>query len=69
MNYKELLKTRNLLCDEIVMYINNDKISKTKLAQQASISRATIHNMLRGVFLPNLSTLNKIKEIMNDRNL
>jgi DNA-binding phage protein len=46
--------------------MRNKNINISELAKVARVSRATIHNALKGCNIPNLNTINKIEEALNN---
>jgi len=46
--------------------MRNKNINISELAKVARVSRATIHNSLKGSNIPNVNTINKIEEALNN---
>ena len=67
MKRHELLKLRINIVKNWKAKIHESGLSIPQLARAAGVSRQTIYHAVQEVTLPNVTTINKIEEVLNEK--
>ena len=66
MNRKEFVKLKINIASNWKRKMEEKSMTVLVLSQKTGITRTTIYNAFDGTSIPNLDTINKIEEVLND---